>query len=500
MTSDLPLSGRGSTWRIDERMLACVSIVLVGIRLLISMRSRFWLDETHTYWATNGGFGDLYSRCVAYPLSIAYTAIFCAIRELGAHQEWIFRVPSLAAFALSVWFLFGLSRRLFDTRVAWFTIAIFIQIAPVIYAATDARSYAIGLLFVIVSTDLLVRLVESPRGRVAAGYGATAGLVIHFHLLLGAILVVHLLYLGYVFANGRRIRVSYLAIAAMAFGVVASPIALQGLSAAQHASLHLFQPPPTLLELVQTLAPKRLAVVLLAALFLTLVITRKLGWKGRTWNGSHVALSALWMFVPPLLYFLIARVSNFEVFWARYLLSYSPGLALCFGVAIASVEPPLAGYLTLGLIIANSAMPLLSPAQLRHTYNRGDWGAALAFVEKETAGDHAPVFLRSQFIESDREEWRTVPLYDSFNFSPLTYYPAMAHWIPVQLTFTPRQAAYLDHYFDTDVRSARRFLFVSFTGPVSYLPYLEYFRSKVGASHVRHIGDFDYIDVFEFVK
>jgi len=50
------------------------------------------------------------------------------------------------------------------------------------------------------------------------------------------------------------------------------------------------------------------------------------------------------------------------------------------------------------------------------------------------------------------------------------------------------------------VRSARRFLFVSFTGPVSYLPYLEYFRSKVGASHVHHIGDFDYIDVFEFVK
>jgi mannosyltransferase len=459
MASDsLRLPDRSARWSIDEKTLCYVSIALVAIRLPISMASRFWLDETHTYWATNGGFRELYSRCIAYPLSIAYTAMFCAIRELGGHREWVFRIPSLLAFALSVWFLFRLSRRLFDDRVAWFTTAVFLQLAPVIYAATDARPCAFGLLFAIVSTDLLVRLAESPSAALAAGYGASAGMVLHFHLLLGVILVVHALFLCYLFANGRRIRVSQLAAAAAAFVVIILPIAFQGLWALQHAPLHLFQPHPTAYELAQTLAPARLAAVLLAALLLTLIVKRRLGWDRLNWDAAHLVLVMLWMLVPPLLYFVVASVSEFVVFFPRYLICYSPGLALCFGVTIASLKPRTAGYLFLGLIAVMSASPLLFQKELRHTYNRGDWGEALAYVQKE------------------------------------------AHWIPVQLTLTPQQTSYLESSFDTDVRRAKRFLFVSFTGPVGYRPYLDYFRSKVGPGHARQLADFDGIDVFEFVK
>ena len=487
-------------WRFNELTLAYLSIFLVAIGLLVSMASHFWLDETHSYWATNAGFGQIYPRCLSSPLSIAYATLFYAIRELGGRQEWMLRIPSLAAFALSVWFLFRFTRRMFDSRVAWFAIVIFVQIGNVNYAAVDARPYALGLLFVIVSTDLLVRLLESPSRRLAVFYGMTAALVLHFHLLLGVILVVQVLYFCYSFAHGRRIALSYVAIAVLALAAVAAPIVVQALWLLNHAEKHMIPVHPSLGDLVFTLFPKRLTAALLAGVCVALVLQRTLAWKWPARNRAYVVLALIWMFTPAILYFVIARTSPMLIFLPRYLLTCGPGLAICFGLVAASLQPRLAGYLTLTLLLVNAALPFFFPAQLRHTYNRGDWGAALAFAQKETAVDHAPVFIRSQYIESDRGEWRGRPLDETLDFSPLVYYPVVARWIPVQNTFTEEQVSDLNKLFEADLGGTPRFLFAAFSGPASYEPYLKYFQAKVGPGHMRQIADFDYIAVFEFVR
>src|ERR1035441_4150838 len=55
-----------------------------------------------------------------------------------------------------------------------------------------------------------------------------------------------------------------------------------------------------------------------------------------------------------------------------------------------------------------------------HTYDLGDWASALAFVDRNTATDRAPVLIRSQYIESDTLS--LVPVEDNPLFSQLSFY------------------------------------------------------------------------------
>jgi len=253
-------------------------------------------------------------------------------------------------------------------------------------------------------------------------------------------------------------------------------------------------------DLAFALFPKRQTAALLGAVCVALAVKRKLQWKVPAGIKSNVALAITWMLLPPVVLFLIASASPMLLFYPRYFLPYAPGLALCFGLVMASLQPRLAGQAGLIILMITAAVPFLVPAQLQHTYNRGDWASALAFVEKATASDHAPVFIRSQYIESDVDPLDR-PMDDNWDFSQLAYYRANARWLPLPLTLTERQMSVLDGLFDGDLRTAPRILFISFSGPASYLPYLKYFQAKIGPTHgMRQIGAFDYVDVYEFLR
>ena len=145
--------------QLDRPFVILLLLTPVWLRWLVPLfTSRFWLDETVTWWATNGGFVELFRRCTVWPGSIAYNSIVLFLRTLGVHQEWALRVPSLLAAAGSAALLFDLARRWFSKRVAISAVVFFCAQTWVSFAAADARPYAIALFLVVLAAKLAYSL------------------------------------------------------------------------------------------------------------------------------------------------------------------------------------------------------------------------------------------------------------------------------------------------------------------------------------------------------
>jgi hypothetical protein len=127
-----------------------------------------------------------------------------------------------------------------------------------------------------------------------------------------------------------------------------------------------------------------------------------------------------------------------------------------------------------------------------------DWGSAAEFINRNVAGDHAPVLIRSQLIESDFMPIE--PIEDNGNFPQLSYYPVRAHLVPLQNTFTAKQMSSIHRFLENaTTRSTGRFLVVSVPDPSPPAPLLSYITGQMGPTcKVTRLVDFDGVAITEF--
>ena len=484
---------------LAPKHLAMIFLGLVALYLIVQLNSHFWLDETVTYWVTNAGIGEIVKRCNVLPQSILYSFLFYQIRSLGATQPWLYRLPSLFGVAGATFLLFRLTRRLFTAEVAWLAIALFVSLQPVQFAADDARPYGLGLFFAVLSTDLLLRLIDRPSYGIAVLYGVAAGVTLHFHLLFGTILVVHFLYLLACLWAGRQIPRLQLIVATLTFIGLILPLVPQYSVTSRNAAAHSFTPPPELGDLVATFFPNSAAIALVAAGIVLMMMAHRtiLSFSADRLSRSLVLL---WAVMPPLLLFAASKVSNAHVFVPRYLLLLSPGLAICLAALIGSVDSfRLISRCAVCILILLALLPFKHPSQIRHAHFLGDWAEAMAFVDRETAADHAPVLFRSQFPESDVMPLE--PVQDNPILAQLTFYPAksLPQIVAVSRNFGNQKR--LDDFLATKLTSFNRFLFV-FHGRLSAAdPYIYYLKGRLWPQwQMRLAGDFDGVTVTEFQR
>jgi Dolichyl-phosphate-mannose-protein mannosyltransferase len=489
-----------TTWRV--RLLTLFSLfpwpqfvlVFAALVVLVRLPSHFWLDETMSYWTASRGFGQILARCALWPHPIIYSTLFLALRSMGASSEWIYRLPSFLAVGAATFVLFRMSRRIFGSQAAWMSAAAFVSIDPVRFAAGDARPYGLALLLAVISSDLLLRFQNRPGYRLAALYGFTAAAMLHLQILFGVMLLVHGLYLIYRILEGQRIRLSYAATGAAVLIAVAAPVMIQFMRFTGNPASHSFAAMPSLSELAAAYMPWPGVLGILAILA---IVMPTLEWKAT--NRSDAAfLALLWAMVPPLVFFAISRLTSASLFVTRYFLSYSPGLALCFGIILRSFRPRIVRAAVLSAMALSVALSMGRLTSFRHTLGLGDWGSAAEFINRNVAGDHAPVLIRSQLIESDFMPIE--PIEDNGNFPQLAYYPIGAHLVPLQNTFTATQMSSIHTFLEhASTRSTGRFLVVSFTGPSPMAPMLFYIIGQMGPTcTVTRLADFDGVAITEF--
>jgi hypothetical protein len=491
----IPFERSADKW-LTPKILTLTQVVLIGLYVLLGFNSHFWLDETISYWTTNGGIGEIAKRCTIWPHSILYSLLILCLRSLGATQPWLYRLPSFLGVIGATVILFHLTRRLFTSPIAWLAVAIFASLQPVQFAAGDARPYGLGLLAVVLSTELLLRLVDRPSYGLAASYGIVTGLMLHLHMLFGTMLAVHCLYLLGCFLAGRRLPVSQLTVSAILVASSLALLAVQYRMALADAKAHSFMLRASLDDLLGTFFPRPAALALLIVGVVLLLAGRIM----TPWLAGQTlerVLVVVWALAPPMALFAFSKVSAAQVFVPRYLLPYAPGFAMFLAVWISSLDPGrLVSRILVVALIGLTLLPLRQFPRIHHAHLLGDWCDALAFVDRETAIDHAPVLLRSQFPESDSMPLE--PVTDNPLFAQLTFYPSKTPFFPLSRSYGD-QATRLDEFLATRLNSFDRFLFVFHGGPGSAEPFIYYLLGRLGPKWQMLVsGDFDGVTVTEF--
>jgi mannosyltransferase len=503
-------TGRQATAERDsglERLLAylpgvsvggAIALFFIGFWLLRSLPSHYWLDETATFWTVSGGLKNLAARCVVFPLSIPYALLVMGLQRVFGTGEAVARIPSLISIALAAFILFRDVKVRWGSTAGWFAAVLFVSQPEVLFIADEARPYALALLFALLSTSLLLRFFAHPGYLFGTLYALSAALMLHLHILFGTVLAAHFAYAVFEWRRGRAPAARYLLASVALLAVLASPVALQLRALRQNPQAHSFAGNPGFTDLITAYFPFPVMIAVLATAGCAILLRPDVMLIPASYS-SELLLAGLVAFVPPAMCFVAAKALRSGLFLSRYWVCYAGGLAISCGALIGRIRPTSvarAAMLCIAFYEVSSVSTLLSTSQ-GHTMHRGDWASAVAFVDRNTAPDGAPVLMRSQYVESDFNP--PEPVSDNPMFSQLSRYPSRSHIIGVSASLNePDVQSKLDS-IQSSPAFGGRLLLVSFDGPRSLASLVEFMAGRLGpAFRLRSLADFDGVHVLEF--
>ena len=184
--------------RLDGSAATFTAVVLalaIGIFWIAPIRSSLWLDETGTVWAIRGTLRDTIDRAF-YPgqPSVLYSVVTWLVVAAGGLHEITLRLPSLVATAMAALGVYRLAQRFCDPQQSLLAMALFSTYGTVVFAAADARPYALALMAVVWAMLLFVRWCETGRTVFGIGWALTAALGVYFHYFAATMLPVFILY------------------------------------------------------------------------------------------------------------------------------------------------------------------------------------------------------------------------------------------------------------------------------------------------------------------
>jgi hypothetical protein len=469
-------------------------LLLPAVLLLwfLPARSSFWLDETATFWVIKDGLGATLTRSMYWSgqSPLYYVTAWLALLA-GGHNEWILRMPSLAAMFAAAWLLFNLAARLFNRAAAMSAVLAFICSEQVAFAAADARPYALGLCFLLGAALMLVQWLDSGLVRDAVGYSLFSVLAVYTHCLLALALLVFAVYAVYRVAGQGRTRLWTLLAAWTLSGVLILPLAEQFSQFYRNRAAHSFAGTPGLGDLLTGIAPPVVS--------LPVVLSVLAGWfsfrglkNRRDSETPNVLMAAAWALLPPLFCFLLSVFTETKLFVPRYYIAAAPGLALLAGWAIRSATACTARR------IAAPAMFVAAVLSSGIPFHGGeDWAGAMRAVRSVAGDSDMPVLVVSGFVEATDPSALDDPRIREVLFAPLTMYPPAGTIVPLPFCLDRESIAYLERVLPAALENQTQFLFVSGWNGMTFEPWL---RKRLADRGFRSesLGNFGNVGVYLF--
>ncbi|MEZ5156474.1 MAG: glycosyltransferase family 39 protein [Solirubrobacterales bacterium] len=183
-----------------------VALTLLGLGLrLLKLWDSVYADELSTlYIVKERSLGDAIGLVssdaeVTPPLSFIASWLFA---KLGSAPELI-RLPSLIAGIVTIPLTFVVGRRAMNEVVGMIGAAI-VAISPfMIYFSTEARGYALAIVFLLASTWMLLRGVDTGERRWWLGYAVFSALAMYSHYTAAFPLIAQLLWVLFAFPGAR---------------------------------------------------------------------------------------------------------------------------------------------------------------------------------------------------------------------------------------------------------------------------------------------------------
>ena len=471
---------------LSERLTYAGLLIFAVVKLwILPLRNGFWLDETGTFWAAKGTLTEVFARCLLWPSQFpVYSAIAWASLHLGGPPEIMMRLPSVIAMGIAAYLLYRLGVRLVDKNAAVLATLVFVSLDPVAFAAGDARSYAIGLMAVVGAMLMLVRWIDGGQLVDGAGYAGFVALTWHMQYVFATSFVVHAIYIASARRAGSRIKIRQLLIVGATAMILAAPSAPHVVSMLRTASSHGFAGSPSIADLFATLAPPALLCGLVLGVAIAYLSTTGFRLRLTRLTPSHLLLVAAWAMVCCVVPFLVSSVSSTKVFLPRYLLPFSPVLALVAGTLISGVHPVRRRPLIATIVVAALVLSSHSLTDLSHG---GDWRRAVQTANSMAAPGGAPVLIRSGFPESEPFNWLGDPARLEYLFAPLTIYPVSTNVIPLPFRMDSSATQRLEEVVSSTLESKDRFVLVAM-GDSSYDIWLAGRLSRAGFTSQRFAG------------
>jgi mannosyltransferase len=415
------------------------TLAVVLIAALVTWLPRmfwgFWVDEAGTYWMACYGWRAAVERAMHFPgQSILYSVLVSPFCVDGPLKEFLLRVPSLTAVALSAVLLYYLAERMLGKGTGALASLVLICPSATVEAATEARPYAFALAATIAAGLALFEWIETHHWRWLATYVLCSVLILYFHYLFGFVLVIFAIY-----AVLRRLPLSsLLKFAAAELVVLASLIPLRHHIelAFRHRTPGTHAVLPGLAQLGMALFPPQVMIGAGLGLVLLLALYSQTVACPIPISRASLFLILAWAFLGAMVFFIAAHAAGSSVFASRYLLFQMPGFALLVSWLGSSLRDRRAATIACISIFSASALNVPNLIQLWQGSVR-EWKTPLAIARHA----QAPTFVTSGLVDSNGEDWEHGLAPDSYLFAPLTAYPLRTTVLPLPYFLTMDGAA-----------------------------------------------------------
>ena len=423
---------------------------------LMPLPSSFWGDETATVFVVrHGAAHPSFAVAPQLPASLYYWLPRAADRLFGI-SEIGYRIPSVLAIGLALWFVARISSRLIHPAAGWFAAIACLGLHPINYYAVDARPYALGIFMAAASVWFMVRWLDTAGWRDGLWFAALSGIVLWVHAIYWPFYVLLALYS--IFRLWRKETPAGLGKAVAVFsiiGLILLPVFVRAISLYSEAHKHVVTQLPSAKGLVHSLNLRLIVICGVAALLLWLVFRWRREKSGIA--GSSYLLIAGWWLCQPVFLFLFSHATGNSVFINRYLSLSLPAVALASTVAVSFFLPkaywkPATLALAIGILWMKSDWRQVWPD---HDEN---WRGAAQAINRAIADSDSPVICISPFIEGRWPAWRPDYGLPGFLYSHLTAYPIRGQICPFPIDKSFEAEQYAENLIRTKIPMAGRFI------------------------------------------
>ncbi len=304
---------------------------------------------------------------------------YCLLRlwvNLG-ESEFVLRSLSALTGVLAVGLVYGLGKRLFDTKVGLMGAALLATNSFHIQYSQEARGYSLMVLLTALSCLFFLRAIEHSSRNEWAGYILTATLAVYTHFFSVLVLAAHWVWL--VLVRRRNIPWRGLLVAVLAISVLLVPLAIFALARGTGQISWIAKTrPEDAYNLFNSLVGggRLLLLAYFVPCSIAFLCTLKawVQWKELSKIWSYAFLLS-WFFVP-----LVAGIGISlwkPVLVDRYFIICLPPLVLLAAVELSQVRPSwISGV---GLIVMLSLSARADFRYYAHPHN-ADWRGATAYV------------------------------------------------------------------------------------------------------------------------
>jgi dolichyl-phosphate-mannose-protein mannosyltransferase len=453
-SSPLAAGDRESWFSWLNFALILLFIACIARLWLMPLGSSFWVDELLTAFIVRYGSGHPSLTVAPQVVASNYYALPRISAGILGASEIAYRLPSVLAMGLALWFIGRLAARLIHPRAGWFAAFACLALSGINYHAVDARPYALGICIAAASFFFLARWMDSARLIDAAGFIICAALLWRVHLIYWPLYVTFFAYAVYrVLRRSTPVKPLHAAAGFVLLGLALLPVLRDTLAILPRAQEHAFASMPQYRELFNSF---KWGLVASCAAIGCLVDYRLLksgrpqapeatAAHGATSPGSVVLIAGWWL-LPPVLLFAYSRFSGNSVFLYRYLSISLPGavLAAVFG---ASLFLPATYWRRAALALGLAVFLLMGQWTVPWPHHDlSDWRDAAQQLYSLRLAPETPVICPSPFLEARPPAWSPQYQLPGFLYAHLNFYP-----IPGKPILLPFEASSEAYQYATDV-------------------------------------------------